>query len=150
MGGNSTPPRRAPRKRKPMRASPKLGPCVYCGVYGSLTTDHVIPLSRGGTSARDNLTFCCAPCNSKKGDWLLSELPSNWIQLTTREVVQQIQRSNPTAWSLRQQRTSRGRRLPKKPDDHNLTFEAPKSNTEIYGWEYWEERERRDLERLRE
>jgi 5-methylcytosine-specific restriction endonuclease McrA len=45
--------------------------CQYCGhVRGTLTLDHVIPRSRGGTSTWDNIVTCCAPCNRRKGDRL--------------------------------------------------------------------------------
>lgn len=47
--------------------------CQYCGgVRGSLTIDHVVPRSRGGTSSWENIVACCAPCNRRKGDRLLS------------------------------------------------------------------------------
>jgi 5-methylcytosine-specific restriction endonuclease McrA len=43
--------------------------CQYCGSErGTLTVDHVIPRSKGGTSAWDNIVTCCAPCNRRKGD----------------------------------------------------------------------------------
>jgi 5-methylcytosine-specific restriction endonuclease McrA len=45
--------------------------CQYCGhVFASkdLTLDHVIPRSRGGATAWDNLVASCKPCNNKKGD----------------------------------------------------------------------------------
>jgi 5-methylcytosine-specific restriction endonuclease McrA len=45
--------------------------CQYCGSErGSLTVDHVVPRSRGGTSAWENIVTCCAPCNRRKGDRL--------------------------------------------------------------------------------
>jgi 5-methylcytosine-specific restriction endonuclease McrA len=45
--------------------------CQYCGSdRGSLTIDHVIPRSKGGSSAWDNIVTCCAPCNRRKGDRL--------------------------------------------------------------------------------
>ncbi len=45
--------------------------CQYCGSgHGTLTVDHVIPRSKGGTSAWDNIVACCAPCNRRKGDRL--------------------------------------------------------------------------------
>ena len=45
--------------------------CQYCGsARGSLTVDHVIPRSKGGSSGWDNIVTCCAPCNRRKGDRL--------------------------------------------------------------------------------
>jgi 5-methylcytosine-specific restriction endonuclease McrA len=45
--------------------------CQYCGnERGTLTLDHVIPRSKGGSSAWDNIVTCCAPCNRRKGDRL--------------------------------------------------------------------------------
>ncbi|MFH0976591.1 MAG: HNH endonuclease [Spirochaetota bacterium] len=45
------------------------GVCSYCGQkipQGELTMDHVIPLSRGGTSERVNIVPACKDCNNKK------------------------------------------------------------------------------------
>src|SRR5205814_743903 len=37
--------------------------CAYCGQRnGRLTLDHVVPRSRGGNSAWDNVVTSCAPC----------------------------------------------------------------------------------------
>jgi len=44
--------------------------CQYCGARTSLTVDHVIPRSKGGTSGWDNIVASCAPCNRRKGDHL--------------------------------------------------------------------------------
>ena len=45
--------------------------CQYCGTgHGTLTVDHVIPRSKGGSSGWDNIVTCCAPCNRRKGDRL--------------------------------------------------------------------------------
>jgi 5-methylcytosine-specific restriction endonuclease McrA len=45
--------------------------CQYCGSErGSLTIDHVVPRSKGGSSTWDNIVTCCAPCNRRKGDRL--------------------------------------------------------------------------------
>lgn len=42
--------------------------CVWCGSdAGSLTVDHVIPLSNGGLHHVDNLVPACRSCNSRKG-----------------------------------------------------------------------------------
>jgi hypothetical protein len=41
--------------------------CRFCGVTDDLTIDHVLALTRGGTSDDDNLAILCRPCNSRKG-----------------------------------------------------------------------------------
>lgn len=43
-----------------------LLPCGYCGVMPAMGVDHVIPMSRGGPNALDNLVAACWPCNSRK------------------------------------------------------------------------------------
>ncbi len=48
--------------------------CQYCGSPRQLTLDHVIPVSRGGTSTWENVVTSCAPCNVKKGASLPSEI----------------------------------------------------------------------------
>ncbi len=39
--------------------------CVYCGKAGTTTVDHVLPRSRGGGSAWENLAACCTACKPK-------------------------------------------------------------------------------------
>src|SRR5262250_2180461 len=44
--------------------------CQYCHrtlPSGELTLDHVVPRSRSGESAWENLVACCNPCNNRKG-----------------------------------------------------------------------------------
>ena len=44
--------------------------CQYCHrtlPSGELTLDHVVPRSRAGESAWENLVACCNPCNNRKG-----------------------------------------------------------------------------------
>ena len=43
--------------------------CKRCGAEppSELTIDHILPLTRGGTNALDNLQLLCRPCNSSKG-----------------------------------------------------------------------------------
>lgn len=48
--------------------------CAYCGVRGGrLECDHIVPVSRGGSNARENLTTACFSCNRAKRDKLVSE-----------------------------------------------------------------------------
>ena len=48
--------------------------CQYRGSSGRLTLDHVVPRSRGGDSARENVVASCAPCNLRKADRLPEEV----------------------------------------------------------------------------
>ncbi len=55
------------------------GRCYYCGQKfpaSSLTMDHLIPLSRGGRSVKENLVPCCKECNIKKKNLL----PQEWTE----------------------------------------------------------------------
>jgi 5-methylcytosine-specific restriction endonuclease McrA len=57
--------------------------CVYCGMRsGTLTCDHVIPVSRGGSSTLDNLVTACLACNLAKS----TMTPKEWrAQLRRRK-----------------------------------------------------------------
>jgi 5-methylcytosine-specific restriction endonuclease McrA len=41
--------------------------CLRCGKRRKLTADHVIPVSKGGSSNISNIQPLCGPCNSSKG-----------------------------------------------------------------------------------
>jgi hypothetical protein len=48
--------------------------CRYCGRQSdeiALVLDHVIPVSKGGTSDESNLVTCCVECNQGKADILI-------------------------------------------------------------------------------
>ena len=47
--------------------------CQYCN-RAAENIDHVVPRSRGGTHAWDNVVASCRACNSRKEDRLLSEV----------------------------------------------------------------------------
>jgi len=45
------------------------GLCHYCGAAfppAELSMDHVVPVIRGGKSARGNVVPCCKECNNRK------------------------------------------------------------------------------------
>lgn len=45
--------------------------CVWCGVSldrFTVTADHLIPKSKGGETALENIGACCRGCNGEKGD----------------------------------------------------------------------------------
>ena len=53
------------------------GLCYYCGgktTPAELTMDHVVPLTKGGRSVKNNLVCCCKECNTKKK----TMLPQEW------------------------------------------------------------------------
>ena len=68
---------RSLRKTRWWQQKTASGTCYYCNQkvdYANLTMDHIIPLSRGGRSTRDNLVPCCKQCNTRKK----SSLPIEW------------------------------------------------------------------------
>jgi 5-methylcytosine-specific restriction endonuclease McrA len=55
--------------------------CQFCGrsmlelrPRESLTRDHLVPLSRGGTNDWTNVVTACSPCNTRKGNRLPAEI----------------------------------------------------------------------------
>jgi 5-methylcytosine-specific restriction endonuclease McrA len=55
--------------------------CQFCGrsvaelkPRESLTRDHLVPLSRGGTNDWTNVVTACSPCNTRKGNRLPEEI----------------------------------------------------------------------------
>jgi len=78
--------------------------CQYCGTVhpsGELTLDHVVPRSRGGLSAWENLVACCHPCNRQKGNQLSHEAgmrllrePRAFTLHTSRHIMRMIGRSD--------------------------------------------------------
>lgn len=41
--------------------------CAYCGSVNQLTKEHVVPISLGGGTTRENVVPACKRCNSSKG-----------------------------------------------------------------------------------
>lgn len=65
------------RKTRWWQQKTATGTCYYCGqrvAHRDLTMDHLVPLTRGGRSTKDNLVPCCKDCNNKKK----SLLPIEW------------------------------------------------------------------------
>ena len=44
------------------------GKCVLCGSQEELQFDHIIPVSKGGSSEVDNIRILCAKCNTSRGN----------------------------------------------------------------------------------
>lgn len=51
--------------------------CLCCGESKPLHADHVIPVSRGGTSNIDNIQPLCRFCNQSKGSQIIDYRPDN-------------------------------------------------------------------------
>lgn len=47
--------------------------CQYCGANAE-NIDHIVPRSRGGEHAWENVVAACRPCNTRKEDRLLHEV----------------------------------------------------------------------------
>lgn len=59
------------------------GRCHYCTktfTPRALTMDHIVPLSRGGSTAKSNIVPCCKECNSQKKYML----PIEWMDYLKR------------------------------------------------------------------
>jgi hypothetical protein len=60
--------------------------CVFCRLPSDLTTDHLIPRSRGGDDSADNLVLACQPCNLSRGDKGIFE----WLGLKEKDKLHQL------------------------------------------------------------
>lgn len=71
------------RKTRWWQKKTASGICYYCGArvaHPELTMDHLVPLSRGGRSTKDNLVPSCKSCNTKKK----TMLPVEWDEYLNR------------------------------------------------------------------
>jgi 5-methylcytosine-specific restriction endonuclease McrA len=78
--------------------------CQYCHKVmpsSDLTLDHVIPRSRAGESAWENLVACCHYCNNKKGNrtpeeagMKLARIPRPFSLHTSRHLIRMLGRSD--------------------------------------------------------
>ena len=60
---------KALRKSQWWKNKTAAGICHYCKNKfppEELTMDHIVPLSRGGRSTKNNIVACCKACNNKK------------------------------------------------------------------------------------
>lgn len=60
--------------------------CVYCGSSDNLTTDHLIPESRGGDNSADNLVIACQSCNSSRNNRGIFE----WLGLKEKDKLHRL------------------------------------------------------------
>ncbi len=80
--------------------------CQYCGYTGDkLSIDHVLPRSRGGKDAWENVTTACLPCNVIKGnrtpqeaEMPLKRIPHRPLGNLTFQVTRQLDSGNHREW----------------------------------------------------
>lgn len=60
--------------------------CVYCGSTTDLTTDHLVPCSRGGNDSADNVVLACISCNALRGDKGIFE----WLGLKEKDKLHRL------------------------------------------------------------
>ena len=72
--------------REWLREHEKPDECIYCGVKGPLTTEHILPRSCGGPDIPDNAIRVCQSCNSSKGGMRLYE----WKGLQAKDKIPRI------------------------------------------------------------
>jgi hypothetical protein len=60
--------------------------CVYCGWVPDLTTDHLIPRSRGGDDSADNVVLACQSCNISRGEKGIFE----WLGLKEKDKLHRL------------------------------------------------------------
>lgn len=69
--------RRSVTLRQKTPAQSKVATCVYCGLRTRRPTrDHVLPKSRGGADAGQNIVDACHACNCAKAD----RTPEEWAR----------------------------------------------------------------------
>jgi len=78
---------------------------LYCGLARNLSTDHLIPWSRGGDDSADNVVLACPACNTSKGDkgvfeWLGLKEKDNLHRLVAGKYLKQLMTLHETAGTL--------------------------------------------------
>jgi 5-methylcytosine-specific restriction endonuclease McrA len=69
--------------------------CKYCDkilTIDNMVIDHIIPISRGGTSNRENLQIICKTSNSMKGSLMESDykILLDWLDSVSEELKKDI------------------------------------------------------------
>ena len=60
--------------------------CLYCGVNltnENSTTDHVIPIAKGGNNTKVNFIVCCENCNGERGEQDFNE----YLRIKNKEFI---------------------------------------------------------------
>ena len=75
--------------------------CLKCGKSPAISPDHVIPLSKGGANAVENLQLLCENCNKSKGD---DETDYRGGKVLTSAIVEDFAKSEGDAEQARKYR----------------------------------------------
>lgn len=72
-------------------------PCPYCKkpfTLNNLTSDHAIPISKGGEFYLVNNSICCQPCNYQKGNMTATEFAAflTFIGTMDKDTAEDIKR----------------------------------------------------------
>jgi hypothetical protein len=99
--------------------------CYWCfrvdGICGTLTIEHVIPRSRGGSNRRENRVAACRACNELKGDML----PTEWAI---------VMRDIPQWWRLAAMRGPRGAQLSQAMREAGFDFNLASNGLPYEEW----------------
>jgi hypothetical protein len=60
--------------------------CVFCGSGENLTTDHLIPMRKGGSDSADNLVQTCQSCNRQRGEKGIFE----WLGMIRKDSLHRL------------------------------------------------------------
>lgn len=60
--------------------------CQICHTADNLSFDHIIPVSQGGLTVRENLAILCKPCNELKADTFIPLEPIQWPRPSLEQV----------------------------------------------------------------
>lgn len=80
--------------------------CQYCAIklpVNELTFDHIIPVSKSGTTSWENVVTCCKGCNTKKGSKSLKASGLNLLRAPKKprwspELCLRLSDDDPTEW----------------------------------------------------
>jgi 5-methylcytosine-specific restriction endonuclease McrA len=71
--------------------------CVYCGQSVddgvTLTLDHIVPVSKGGTNRPENLVTCCHTCNCARGNRSMpafARAVAGYVGKTSKKIVANV------------------------------------------------------------
>jgi len=79
--------------------------CAFCGSKEQLTTDHLIPVRKGGSDSPDNRVQSCPPCTTARGsrgifEWLGLIRKDSLHRLVAARYLQQLLHAHTSAGTL--------------------------------------------------